>query len=38
VDLIKWLDRQGIELSDVHIKRPSLEDVYIEMTGRSLRD
>ena len=38
VDLIKWLDHNDIELSDVHIKRPSLEDVYIEMTGRSLRD
>jgi ABC-2 type transport system ATP-binding protein len=38
VDLIKWLDRHGIELSDVHLKRPSLEDVFIEMTGRSLRD
>lgn len=38
VDLVKWLDKNGIELSDVHLKRPSLEDVYIEMTGRSLRD
>jgi ABC-2 type transport system ATP-binding protein len=38
VDLVKWLDQNGIELSDVHLKRPSLEDVYIEMTGRSLRD
>jgi ABC-2 type transport system ATP-binding protein len=38
VDLVKWMDQNGIELSDVHLKRPSLEDVYIEMTGRSLRD
>jgi ABC-2 type transport system ATP-binding protein len=38
VDLVKWLDQNGITLSDVHLKRPSLEDVYIEMTGRSLRD
>jgi ABC-2 type transport system ATP-binding protein len=38
VDLVKWLDQNRIELSDVHLKRPSLEDVYIEMTGRSLRD
>ncbi len=38
VDLIKWLDQNGIELSDVHLKRPSLEDVFIEMTGRRLRD
>jgi ABC-2 type transport system ATP-binding protein len=38
VDLVKWLDHKGIELSDVHLKRPSLEDVYMELTGRRLRD
>jgi ABC-2 type transport system ATP-binding protein len=38
VDLVKWLEQKNIELSDVHLKRPSLEDVYIEMTGRRLRD
>ncbi len=38
VDLVKWIDQQGIELADVHIKRPSLEDVFIELTGKTLRE
>jgi ABC-2 type transport system ATP-binding protein len=36
VELVKWVDQQGIELTDVQLKRPSLEDVFIELTGRSL--
>ena len=38
VDLIRWVDAQGIELEDVHLKRPTLEDVFIELTGKRLRD
>ncbi len=38
VELVKWLDAQGRELADVHLKRPTLEDVFIEMTGKKLRD
>jgi ABC-2 type transport system ATP-binding protein len=38
VDMVKWIDQQEIELSDVHLKRPSLEDVFIELTGRKLRE
>jgi ABC-2 type transport system ATP-binding protein len=38
VELVKWLDAQGIELSDIRIKRPSLEDAFIELTGKSLRE
>jgi ABC-2 type transport system ATP-binding protein len=38
VELIRWIDGQGIELSDVHPKRPTLEDVFIELTGKRLRD
>ncbi len=38
VELVKWIDQQGVELADVHLKRPSLEDVFIELTGRSLRE
>ncbi len=38
VDVVKWIDRQGVELADVHIKRPSLEDVFIELTGKTLRE
>ncbi|WP_321477280.1 ABC transporter ATP-binding protein [uncultured Paludibaculum sp.] len=38
VDLVKWLDAAGAELDDLHIKRPTLEDVFIELTGKTLRD
>lgn len=38
VELVKWIDGQGIELSDLHIKRPTLEDVFIQLTGKRLRD
>jgi ABC-2 type transport system ATP-binding protein len=38
VDIVKWIDGQGIELTDVNLKKPSLEDVFIELTGRSLRE
>ena len=38
VELVKWLDEQGIELADIRIKRPSLEDAFIELTGKSLRE
>jgi ABC-2 type transport system ATP-binding protein len=37
VELVKWVDQQGLELVDVQLKRPSLEDVFIELTGKSLR-
>jgi ABC-2 type transport system ATP-binding protein len=38
VDLVKWIDQQGMELTDVHLKHPTLEDVFIELTGKSLRE
>ncbi len=38
VDLVKWLDENGTELADIRIKRPSLEDAFIELTGKSLRE
>ncbi len=38
VELVRWIDQLGVELSDVHLKRPSLEDVFIELTGKSLRE
>ncbi len=38
VELVKWIDQQGIGLSDIHLKRPTLEDVFIEMTGKRLRE
>lgn len=39
IDLIKWLESDpGNELQDLHIQKPTLEDVFIEKTGRRLRD
>jgi ABC-2 type transport system ATP-binding protein len=38
VELIKWIDQSGLELVDVHLKKPTLEDVFIELTGKRLRD
>jgi len=38
VDLVRWIDQIGIELTDLQMKRPSLEDVFIELTGKSLRE
>src|ERR1700759_1002742 len=37
-EIIKWLDHEGIQLEDVHLKRPTLEDVFVELTGKKLRD
>src|SRR3954469_12296891 len=28
VELVKWIDAHGYELEDVHLKRPTLEDVF----------
>jgi ABC-2 type transport system ATP-binding protein len=38
VEMIKWIDGQGFELEDVHLNRPTLEDVFIELTGSKLRE
>jgi ABC-2 type transport system ATP-binding protein len=35
IDLLREL---GIGLSDLHTHRPTLEDVFVERTGRHLRD
>jgi ABC-2 type transport system ATP-binding protein len=38
VEMVKWIDGQGFELDDVRLNRPTLEDVFIELTGKKLRD
>jgi ABC-2 type transport system ATP-binding protein len=38
VEMVKWTDSQGIELDDVRLNRPTLEDVFIELTGKRLRE
>ncbi|MBV8069639.1 MAG: ABC transporter ATP-binding protein [Acidobacteriaceae bacterium] len=37
-ELVKWIDQHGLKLVDIHLKRPTLEDVFIELTGKKLRE
>jgi ABC-2 type transport system ATP-binding protein len=36
--LIRDLDRTGITVSSVEVVRPTLDDVFLQLTGRSLRE
>jgi ABC-2 type transport system ATP-binding protein len=36
--LLRELDAAGIAMTSVEVRRPSLDDVFLTMTGRSLRD
>jgi ABC-2 type transport system ATP-binding protein len=38
VEMVKWSEQNGYELEDVRLSRPTLEDVFIELTGKKLRD
>lgn len=38
VEAVKWVDGLGIEIEDVRLKHPTLEDVFIELTGKKLRE
>src|SRR5581483_5315249 len=38
VEMMKWLEEKGLELADIRIKRPSLEEAFIELTGKKLRE
>lgn len=38
VALIRFLEAEGNTLLDLHIAQPSLEDVFVEMTGRRIGD
>ncbi len=37
-EVVKWIDQVGLDLEDIHLKRPTLEDVFIELTGKKLRE
>jgi ABC-2 type transport system ATP-binding protein len=37
-DLLRWVDSSEVELDDIQLKKPTLEDVFIELTGKRLRD
>jgi ABC-2 type transport system ATP-binding protein len=36
--LLRMLDRAGLSLESVQLARPTLDDVFLTLTGRSLRD
>jgi hypothetical protein len=36
VGLVGLAEERGIELRDLAVRRPSLEDVFLRLTGRSL--
>jgi ABC-2 type transport system ATP-binding protein len=36
--ILRRLDEEGIELASIELHRPSLDDVFLAKTGRSLRD
>jgi len=38
VDVVKLLESRGAEIVDLQVHKPTLEDVFIELTGSSLRE
>jgi ABC-2 type transport system ATP-binding protein len=36
--LLRTLDADGVELESIEVRRPTLDDVFLTMTGRSLRE
>ena len=38
VDLVKFVEANNLTLEDIVMKRPTLEDVFIELTGKNLRE
>ncbi len=37
-ELLRFLDNAGIALKSVHLASPTLDDVFLQLTGRALRD
>jgi ABC-2 type transport system ATP-binding protein len=38
VDAIRALDAQGVEVSDLQLRRPTLDDVFMSLTGHAAED
>jgi ABC-2 type transport system ATP-binding protein len=36
--LLTAIEQERLEYDQVHVRRPTLEDVFLQLTGRSLRD
>jgi ABC-2 type transport system ATP-binding protein len=37
-DLLRAMDADAVAMTSVEVRRPSLDDVFLELTGRTLRD
>ena len=37
-DLVRLADASGISIADIQVRRPTLDDVFLNLTGRSLRE
>ena len=37
VALLAYSNEQGITITDLQVRTPTLEDVFLELTGRELR-
>jgi len=38
LEIVKWIDAHGLSMTDINLKKPTLEDVFIELTGKKLRE
>jgi ABC-2 type transport system ATP-binding protein len=38
IELVKWMEAERHELLDLHVTRPTLEDTFIELTGKRIRE
>ncbi len=38
VDMIEYLKKESIKYSKIYSERPTLNDVFLELTGKELRD
>jgi len=38
VDAIRALDLQGVEVTDLQLRRPTLDDVFMSLTGHAAED
>ncbi|MBN1440404.1 MAG: ABC transporter ATP-binding protein [Anaerolineales bacterium] len=36
--VVNWLSAQGAAYSDIRMEQPNLEDVFLQLTGRAMRD
>jgi ABC-2 type transport system ATP-binding protein len=36
--LLHWAKENGIDLKNVLVRQPNLEDVFLSLTGRRIRD